>query len=107
MICIHRVEHQFEAKDFDGALKSFETQIKITESDNYVGITDTGMYYNAGLAAANSGKHTEAIKYFEKCAEMQYLGVTPYFQISQSYLEIGDTLKAEELLKRLRNQVCR
>ncbi len=92
---------QFEAKDFDGALKSFETQIKITESDNYVGITDTGMYYNAGLAAANSGKHTEAIKYFEKCAEMQYLGVTPYFQISQSYLEMGDTLKAEELLKGL------
>jgi len=92
---------QFEAKDFDGALKSFETQIKITESDNYVGITDTGMYYNAGLAAANSGKHTEAIKYFEKCAEMEYLGVTPYFQISQSYLEMGDTLKAEELLKGL------
>jgi tetratricopeptide (TPR) repeat protein len=92
---------QFEAKDFDGALKSFETQIKITESDNYVGVTDTGMYYNAGLAAANSGKHTEAIKYFEKCGEMQYLGVTPYFQISQSYLEMGDTLKAEEILKGL------
>ena len=28
---------QFEAKDFAGALKSFETQIKITESDKYVG----------------------------------------------------------------------
>ncbi len=92
---------QFEAKDYEGALKSFETQIKITESDNYVGITDTGMYYNAGLAAMNSGKHPEAIKYFEKCAEMQYLGITPYYQISQSYLETGDTLKAEELLKSL------
>ena len=55
---------QFEAKDYAGALKSFETQIAITESDNYVGVTDTGMYYNAGLAAANSGKHAEAIKYF-------------------------------------------
>jgi hypothetical protein len=40
---------QFDAKDFDGALKSFENQIKITESDNYVGVTDTGMYYNAIL----------------------------------------------------------
>jgi tetratricopeptide (TPR) repeat protein len=92
---------QFEAKDFAGALKSFETQIKITESDKYVGITDTGMYYNAGLAAMNAGKHDAAIKYFEKCAEMKYLGVTPYFQISQSYLELGDTAKAEALLKGL------
>jgi hypothetical protein len=32
---------------------------------------------------------------------MNYLGVTPYFQISQSYLEMGDTLKAESLLTSL------
>ncbi|MFZ0280497.1 MAG: tetratricopeptide repeat protein [Bacteroidales bacterium] len=92
---------QFDAKDYAGALKSFENQIAITESDKYVGITDTGMYYNAGLAAMNSKKYPEAIKYFEKCAEMKYLGVTPWFQISQSYLETGDTLKAEEILKGL------
>ena len=92
---------QFEAKDYAGALKSFEIQIKITESDKYVGVTDTGMYYNAGLAAMNSRQYPEAIKYFEKCAEMQYLGITPYFQISQSYLEMGDTLKAESMLKSL------
>jgi len=92
---------QFEAKDYSGALKSFETQIKITESDLYVGVTDTGMYYNAGLAAMNSGNHPEAIKYFEKCAEMKYLGITPYYQISQSYMEMGDTVKAESLLKSL------
>ena len=67
---------QFEAKDFAGALKSFETQIKITESDKYVGITDTGMYYNAGLAAMNAGKHQEAIKFFEKCAEMKSVSYT-------------------------------
>jgi tetratricopeptide (TPR) repeat protein len=92
---------QFEAKDYAGALKSFETQIKITESDKYVGITDTGMYYNAGLAAMNSSKYDDAIKYFQKCADMKYLGVTPYYQISQSYMEMGDTLKAESLLKSL------
>jgi tetratricopeptide (TPR) repeat protein len=92
---------EFEDKDFAGALKSFETQIAITESDKYVGATDTGMYYNAGLAASNSGKYDEAIKYFEKCADMKYMGITPYFQISQAYLEIGDTLKAEETLKSL------
>lgn len=93
---------KFEAKDYDGALKSFETQIKITESDKYVGIVDTGMYYNAGLAATNSKKYTEAIKYFEKCAEMKYLGITPYYQIYESYLGLGDTIKAESVLTSLK-----
>ncbi|MGA2405689.1 MAG: tetratricopeptide repeat protein [Bacteroidales bacterium] len=89
---------KFEAKDYAGALKSFETQIKITESDLYVGAVDTGMYYNAGLAAANSAKYNEAVKYYEKCAEMKYMGVTPYFQMSEAYLILGDTVKAESIL---------
>jgi tetratricopeptide (TPR) repeat protein len=89
---------RFEAKDYEGALKSFETQIKITESDKYAGAVDTGMYYNAGLAAINCSKFNEAIKFFEKCAEMKYLGITPYYQIYESYLGLGDTIKAESIL---------
>jgi len=89
---------KFDAKDFPGALKSFESQIKITESDKYAGVVDTGMYYNAGLAAVNSSKYSDAIKYFEKCAEMKYLGITPYFQMSEAYLQMGDTAKAESTL---------
>ena len=92
---------RFEAKDYEGALKSFETQIKITESDKYAGAIDTGMYYNAGLAAVNSGKYNDAIKYFNKCAEMKYLGIKPYFEIYASYLGLGDTVKAESILKNL------
>ena len=92
---------QFEAKDYAGALKSFENQIKITESDMYVGATDTGMYYNAGLAAMNSGKYDDAVKFFTKCTEMKYMGITPYYQISQSYMEKGDTAQAEAMLKSL------
>lgn len=89
---------RFEAKDYAGALQSFETQIKITESDKYAGAVDTGMFYNAGLAAVNSAKYTEAIKYFEKCTEMKYMGITPYFQMSEAYLSLGDTAKAEGVL---------
>ncbi|MFO7621597.1 MAG: hypothetical protein R6W81_10090 [Bacteroidales bacterium] len=89
---------QFEQQDFEGALKSFETQIKITESDKYAGAVDTGMYYNAGLAAVNCGKYNEAIKYFETCAEMGYQGINPYYQIYESYLGLGDTIKAESIL---------
>ncbi|HEX7493533.1 MAG TPA: tetratricopeptide repeat protein [Bacteroidales bacterium] len=95
---------RFEAKDYEGALKSFETQIKITEGENYAGAIDTGMYYNAGLAAVNSKKYAEAIKYFEKCAEMKYQGVTPYFQISEAYLGMGDTVKAESVLTGLNSK---
>ena len=94
---------QFEAKEFEGALKSFETQIAITESDKFAGAIDTGMYYNAGLAAVNSGKYEKAIGYFEKCAEMQYQGITPYYQIYESYLGMGDTTKAESVLMNLTN----
>ncbi|TAL63862.1 MAG: tetratricopeptide repeat protein [Bacteroidetes bacterium] len=89
---------RFEAKDYPAALKSFETQIKITESEKYAGVIDTGMYYNAGLAAVNSAKYNEAIKFFEKCAEMKYMGITPYYQIYESYLGLGDTIKAESIL---------
>ena len=95
---------RFEAKDYAGALKSFENQIKITESDIYVGAIDTGMYYNAGLAAVNSGKYEEAIKYFQKCAEMKYMGVSPYFQMSETYLAMGDTVKAESMLTGLQEK---
>jgi tetratricopeptide (TPR) repeat protein len=95
---------RFEAKDYPGALKSFETQIKITEGENYVGAIDTGMYYNAGLAAVNSGKYTEAVKYFEKCAELKYQGITPYFQMSEAYLSMGDTVKAESVLTGLNSK---
>jgi tetratricopeptide (TPR) repeat protein len=89
---------RFEAKDFAGALKSFEMQIKVTEGELYVGAVDTGMYYNAGLASVNSGKFSEAVKYFQKCADMKYMGITPYFQMSEAYLSLGDTAKAESVL---------
>lgn len=96
--------NRFEAKDYAGALKSFETQIKITESDMYAGAIDTGMYYNAGLAAVNSSKYEDAIKYFQKCADMKYMGVSPYFQMSETYLALGDTAKAENTLQGLQGK---
>jgi len=89
---------QFEEKDFEGSLKSFATQIEITESSQYAGAIDSGMYYNAGLAAINAEKYTEAIGYFEKCAEMGYMGITPYYQIYESMMGLRDTAKAEAYL---------
>ncbi|HUX97662.1 MAG TPA: tetratricopeptide repeat protein [Bacteroidales bacterium] len=92
---------QFDEKDFKGALESFRTQIEISEGDIYVGSIDTGMYYNAGLAATNSGSYEAAIKYFQQCADMKYMGITPYYQIYEAYLGQGDTVKAENTLTEL------
>lgn len=92
---------KFTEQDYKGALKAFETQIVITESDKYAGAIDTGMYYNAGLAAINSGDQKKAIKYFQTCADMEYLGITPYFQIYEAYMGLGDTITAEATLKSL------
>jgi tetratricopeptide (TPR) repeat protein len=95
---------RFEAKDFNGAFNSFETQIKVMESDKYAGGIDTTLYFNTGLAAGNAGKYEVAIKYFEKCADMKYGGITPYFQIYQNYLGLGDTVKAESILTGLNSK---
>jgi tetratricopeptide (TPR) repeat protein len=95
---------RFEAKDYLGAYKSFETQIIITESDKYAGAIDTGMYYNAGLAAINAKRFNEAIAYFQKCADLKYLGLIPHIQIYESMLGLGDTVKAEAYLLELPNK---
>ena len=92
---------RFEAGDFKGALKSFESQIRIVEGDKYISAMDTGMYFNAGIAAINSEDYNTAIKYFNICAEMKYMGITPYYQIYEVQLAKGDTVAAEATLKSL------
>ncbi len=88
----------FEAQEYEEALKAFDTQIKVTESNQYAGAIDTGMYYNAGLAAINAEKYEEGIKYFEKCTEMEYMGISPHYNIYQCMMGLGDTAKAEAYL---------
>jgi tetratricopeptide (TPR) repeat protein len=95
---------KFEANDFEGALKAFSVQIKITESDLFAGGIDTGMYFNAGLAAQNAGKYPQAIKYFEKCGELKYQGIIPFYHIYQCIIGQGDTIKAEAYLLDLPNK---
>jgi len=92
---------QYEVEDFVGALKSFETQIKIVNSDMYVGDIDTGMYYNAGIAALNAEMFDVALKYFNICADMKYMGIVPHYQIYETHVAKGDIAAAEAVLKSL------
>jgi tetratricopeptide (TPR) repeat protein len=101
---VNQAIKKFELKDYEGALASFEYDIKIASSDMYVGAVDTGIYFNAGLAAYNSKLWDKAIPYFEKCIEMKYEAIQPHLLIYQSYLEKGDSAKAEGVLKNALDQ---
>jgi len=88
----------FQDGKFDSALKSFDTQIEIMESDMYVGAIDTGIYYNAGLAAMNAKEYEDGINYFQKCIDYNYMGITPHIQLAECYTGMGQPEKAEQYL---------
>jgi tetratricopeptide (TPR) repeat protein len=90
---------KFESKDYEGSLKAFESNIKVASSDVYIGVVDTGVYFNAGLAAYNAKLYARAVPYFKKCIEMKYEKATPYFYAYQSYLSLTDTITGEGILK--------
>jgi tetratricopeptide (TPR) repeat protein len=96
---INQGVQKYEAKDYEGALNSFDYNIKIASSDIYVGVIDSGVYYNAGLAAFNGKLYEKAIPYFQKCAEMKYEGTMPYFLIYNCYMNLKEMEKAEETLQ--------
>jgi tetratricopeptide (TPR) repeat protein len=92
---------KFEAKDYEGAVKSFENNIKLAATDVYIGVIDSGIYFNAGLAAYNGKMYDQAIKYFQKCAEMKYEGTMPYFLMYNCYMGQKDMVNAEATLKKV------
>lgn len=89
---------KFQESDFAGALQAFEHQMQIMESELYLGILDTGILYNAGLAALNGKNYEAGIKYFQKCIDYNYMGITPHFQLAECYRGMGQPQKAEQYL---------
>lgn len=98
---ISQAIQKYEAKDYEGAFYSFENNIKVASSDIYVGAADTGIYYNAGLAAFNGKMYEKAIPYFQKCADLKYEGTMPHLLIYNSYTALKDTAKAESTLQKV------
>jgi tetratricopeptide (TPR) repeat protein len=90
---------KFEAKDYKAALNSFEYNIKVASSDVYLGVIDSGIYFNAGLAAYNGKLYDKAIPYFKKCIELKYETTMPYLLEYQSYMALKDTVNAGETLQ--------
>jgi tetratricopeptide (TPR) repeat protein len=90
---------KYEEKDYEGALKSFQNTIKLSESDVYVGLLDSSILFNAGLAAYNGKIYKEAIDLFKRCNATNYEGTTPYILTYQSYVFMNDNVNAEATLK--------
>ncbi len=90
--------NKFNDKDFKGAMKSFEENVMVAGNEMYVGVVDTLVIFNAGLAAYNAELYDKAIDYFKTCTQSGTEDTKPYIFISDSYMKMKDTLKAEEAL---------
>ncbi len=90
--------NKFNESDYKGAMESFERNVLVSASDYYVGIVDTLVIFNAGLAAYNAGMYPEAIAHFETCTESGTEATKPYIFMSDSYMKMKDTVNAEAAL---------
>jgi len=90
--------NKFNERNFKGAMESFERNVQVSTSDLYVGMVDTLVIFNAGLAAYNGEMYPEAIAHFRTCTESGAEHTKPYIFISDCYMRMGDTVKAEAVL---------
>lgn len=97
---ITQAVQRFQSEDYKGAMESFDYNIQVSESDVYVGMVDTGIIYNAGLAAYNGRLFKDAIKYFDKCTESGYEGTAPFTLMYYSYIGLEDLESALEVINR-------
>ena len=89
---------QFQNGNYAAAMKNFDSQVEVMESDCYVGAIDTSVYYNAGIAAMNAKDYKSGEKFFQKCIDLGYLGVTPHIQLADCYSAQGQGDNAEQYL---------
>ncbi len=97
---ITQAVQRFQNEDYKGAMQAFDYNIKVSETDVYIGLVDTGIIYNAGLAAYNGRLFDDAIRYFEICTESGYEGTAPYTLIYYSYIGKEDPETALKVINR-------
>ncbi len=88
----------FNARRYNEALRAFEKALKITESPILTVQTDTNLIYNTALAALESKNRDKAIKYLNRLDEYNFSTNVSHL-LFKTYLEKGDTLTAERVLK--------
>ena len=94
----------FNENKYENALTSFKSILEIEnlplmqEADQKSAV-DTVIIFNAGLAAYNSEKYDEAVKYYKEAAKYEYNGARTYELIASSYINMQDTAQALSTLQ--------
>ena len=94
--------NEFNGEKYDKAFESFKAILAIQdlpfmkEASQSV---DTGIIYNAGLAAYNAEMYDDAIKYFREVAKYDFNGADTYELIVKTHLIKADTAQAISTLE--------
>ena len=89
----------FQSRKYREAMTSFEYVSKIAGHDIINVSVDTGIIYNAGLAAYNAKIYENAVKHFTTCKEMNYGGVNLYLLLKNTYVSMNDSVNVLQILK--------
>ncbi|MDP4185882.1 MAG: tetratricopeptide repeat protein [Bacteroidota bacterium] len=95
----------FEKEDFSKALDSFERILSINkmklfqDKDKATQTVDTVIIYNAGLAALNGKNYPKATQYLKEAVDLGYQGVNTTRLLAKAFLDSGDTISHEKVIK--------
>jgi Flp pilus assembly protein TadD len=89
----------YQDKNYDDALQAFGLSQELAD---VIGATDSVGIFNSAISAKAKGDDVNAIKYYEKCAEIGYAGSDPYFNLIALYGKTGNKEGAEAIIKKAR-----
>ncbi len=88
----------YSIQDFACSSESFKMEVNISEMKQ-VNIIDTVIIYYTGLTSNENKNYEDAIKYFQKAADLKYKEPGLYNNLYKAYLAKGDSAKAFNSLK--------
>jgi len=92
----NRALTEFQAENYDAAIKDFVTNYKIGES---LGRSDTITAFNIGMAGVYGERPEIASEYLAKCLDLNYKDPRVYKYYSKSVKQLGDTTKALQIIE--------
>ncbi len=90
------VDH-FKKRAFEEALQAFEHALLVSNSELINARLDTGLVYNAAIAAYESENWEKAIRYFTGLHDAAHAPGTSIL-LYLAYMESGDSVRAEQVL---------
>ncbi len=85
----------FRSSDFQMAIKNFKQAFDIAQMDNKF---DTVAAFNIGMSGVYSDQPEIAAEYLKKCVDVKFLDPRVYLFYSRAEKQLGDTVKAFEII---------